>query len=106
MAELGMPLTPVDVRLPASDRRVLALAWSVTLAVSLLPEILWRSATGSQPAWMLTAKLALLGGVVAAGFIWKVARPLRRYFLLLAVLLLIQWLSGAVEGSERWRRLF
>lgn len=54
---------------------------------------------------MLPAKLALLGGAVMAGFAWETARPLRKYFVLLAALLLTESAGGWVNGAAWWQRI-
>ena len=62
---------------------VLAFAWTVTLAASELPFILFRELTGSAPAWLVYAKLALLAGAIVIAVVWRASRPLIPYFILL-----------------------
>lgn len=50
-----------------SPKLVLGLAWAVTLAVSLAPNIFFQESTGHTPSWLFGAKLALSGAVVPGG---------------------------------------
>ena len=36
------------------------IAWSITLLVSMLPDILFRELTGGLPAWLFWTKLGLM----------------------------------------------
>ncbi len=93
-------------RTPQLDRPVLALAWVVTLAVSLLPDVLLQTVTGRIPAWMFPAKLALLGVMIVTGFFWRTARPLRVYSALFLVLYVAEYMRNRVTNAPRWREWF
>jgi hypothetical protein len=89
-----------------SQKLVLTFAWLVTLSVSLLPNILWRTLTGQTPTWLFPSKLALLGALVVAGFFWRPLRLLCVYCLMLAILFLADLLRGRLEGSTQWQQWF
>ena len=91
---------------PPSQKPVLTLAWVVTLAVSLLPDVLWQMFAGHTPVWVFPAKLALLAGLMVAGFFWRAARPLLVYCLMLLVLFLADLLRGRLEASALWQQWF
>ena len=89
-----------------SPRRVLWLAWAVTLTVSLTPNILFQVSTGHTPSWLFGAKLALLGVMILVGLFWSKARPLSVFCIMLAVLFLMEGLRGRLEASAQWQQWF
>ena len=89
-----------------SPKRVLWLAWVVTLTVSLAPNILFQVSTGYTPSWLFGAKLALLGVMILVGLLWSRARPLNVFCIMLAVLFLMEGLRGRVEASAQWQQWF
>jgi membrane protease YdiL (CAAX protease family) len=89
-----------------SPKRVLWLAWAVTLTVSLAPNILFQVSTGHTPSWLFGAKLALLGVMILLGLLWSRARPLSVFCIMLAVLFLMEGLRGRVEASAQWQQWF
>jgi len=66
-------------------------AWGLMLAVSSLPDILFRELTGSLPGWLYWMKVALLAVLLATAFAWNRLRSLRLYFAALLGLYVIQW---------------
>jgi len=79
----------------ARDRRFLVvLAWSVTIMVSLLPDILFMELTGKKPPWLFWAQVGIAGALLGLSLLWKRLRPL---WLFSAVLLAVQLLPWAVE---------
>lgn len=84
----------------------LVLVWILTLAVSVLPDVIWQTATATPPIWLYPAKLVLLASVVIAGFFWKPARPLRLYCLLLLALLITEPSRSSIESMPWWRASF
>ena len=89
-----------------SPKRVLWLAWAVTLTVSLAPNILFQVLTGHTPSWLFGAKLALLGVMILAGLLWSRARPVSVFCIMLAVLFLMEGLRGQLEASAQWQQWF
>ncbi|HEY3415019.1 MAG TPA: hypothetical protein VGM51_18450 [Armatimonadota bacterium] len=90
---------------PANGESVIA-AWAVTLAVSILPDIIYQSVAGSRPAWLLTAKLGVLAAIILAGYVLTPARRLRLYCVMLFALLSAGYLSAVIGGSGWWQGLF
>jgi len=89
-----------------SPKRVLWLAWAVTLTVSLAPNILFQVLTGHTPSWLFGAKLALLGVMILVGLLWSRARPVCVFCIMLAVLFLMEGLRGQLEASAQWQQWF
>ncbi len=85
---------------------ILTLAWAITLAVSVLPNIIWNELLGGAPEWLFGAKMALLAAALAATFAWQAAYPLRSYLIVLLALSLIEWGIGALGGTPFWISLF
>jgi len=69
-------------------------SWIFTLAVSLLPDILFKELTGALPGWLFWVKMGLCGGCLLLSLLWK---PLRALWLYFAVLLLVYGLSWGVD---------
>ena len=85
---------------------IVYVAVGVTLLVSTLPNIIWQETTGSSGAWLLWAKLAMLGLLIFGSTIWKTIRPLRSYFVILAVLYLAEWISSLIGETAQWKSWF
>jgi len=75
------------------------LSWAITLAASMLPDILWRELVNGDSGWMFWAKAA--GLVVAAGlsWLWKPLRPLQAFILFWLALLAALQISARVSFS-------
>jgi hypothetical protein len=67
------------------------IAWPVMLLVSSLPNILFLELTGSLPAELFWAKLALIGTLLLGSLFWELLRPLRLFFGVLLSFFLLQW---------------
>jgi membrane protease YdiL (CAAX protease family) len=96
---------------PQSEARlgqgpVVLATWLLTLAVSILPDVISRSVTGGVPGWLFPAKLVGLAAIVATGFLWKAVTPLRAYSLVMSALLLLEWLRSVLEGKPWWNGMF
>jgi membrane protease YdiL (CAAX protease family) len=82
-------------------------AWAATLLLSKLPLVIARELLGSDipwivPAWLLTAVVLL-----TATFVSESLRPLRSYFAVLGVILLLTTvLDPWVSQSAFWQGLF
>ena len=76
---------------------LLTIVWISTLLASALPDILWQEYMASQVVWLLRAKVVLLSALVFLSFVWKPARLLRHYFIIL--LLLVGLMS---QGVLNW----
>lgn len=84
-----------DLRRPAptGSRRLLRLAWPVTLLVSTVPAIAFTELTGSVPGWVLLAQVAVAAGLLLAALLVPAVRPLRDVaVVMLALIVLLQGL--------------
>jgi len=78
---------------------LLVLAWVITLAGSLLPDIHFRELTGSSPPWLFWYKVTILGGLLLTSLVWKTIRPLKQFFTVVLVVYLVEWGVGmAYQG--------
>ncbi len=85
-----------------------ALAWGGTLALlSRLPEIVAREVFHSDAAWIPWLWVGSAALFFALSFVWPASRPLRRYFL---IMLIILGMTGLVDpwirGSSLWASWF
>ncbi len=104
---MTVPLSASSVVPHRSDRLTLiGVAWLTTLALSNLPNILIQELGLALPVPLLTLKLGLLAACFALTFVWSAARPLRMYFALFAVLLLVEPLAAWVGATDLWRVWF
>jgi hypothetical protein len=77
---------------PGTDRRLfVALAWGVTLLVSLLPDILFREVSGSSPAWLFWAKVGIAAALLGLSLLWKRLRALWLFAAVVLAVLLLEW---------------
>jgi membrane protease YdiL (CAAX protease family) len=82
-------------------------AWIATLLLSKLPLVIARDLLGSDIPWIVPAWLATAGLLIVATFVWPAIRPLRGYFILMAVLLVIGFgLTPLISGTAAWSGLF
>ncbi len=104
---MTVPLSASSVLPHRSDRLTLiGIAWLTTLALSNLPNILIQEVGLTLPVPLLTLKLGLLAVCIALTFVWSAARPLRVYFALFAILLLVEPLAAWVGATDVWRAWF
>ena len=69
----------------------LAAAWTATLLVSLLPDILVRELGGNLPTWLYGAKVGLVALLLLVSLFWKRLRPLWLFFAVLLAVFVLQW---------------
>ena len=81
---------------------LVALAWAVTLFISELPDILSRELGGDVPGWLFWSKVGLLLVLAAASLAWHAIRPLRDYFLIFLVILLVSTASVRLASTDWW----
>jgi len=103
--KLELP-APSVASTPSARLSLLASAWITTLAVSNLPNILIQELHLSLPISLLTLKLILLVGFFGLTFIWQAARPLRLYFAIFVILILVEPLSAWIGATDQWRGWF
>ncbi len=98
---------PLDTASPhRSGRAIQAIAWAAMLLVSGLPNILFVEGIGQSPSWLFPAKLLLMLALLAAGVVWRPARRLRMFFLVVFVLYAAEWATGRVGELASWRDAF
>lgn len=101
---------PTSVVLGTTDRdwRTLTTAWTGTLVLSRLPEIVLVEAMGFDSAPMPWLWLGSAGLLVVLAAVWRPARPLRNYFTVMVVVIAVafflrplatDWL-GVETGSD------
>jgi membrane protease YdiL (CAAX protease family) len=86
---------------------VIGLAWLTTLLVSRLPQIILQEGFGVDASWIpwLWTGTGLI--LLAFGFAWPAATPLRGYFLImLVVLVATSILDPLVRGTTVWTSWF
>ncbi|HUK83792.1 MAG TPA: CPBP family intramembrane glutamic endopeptidase [Verrucomicrobiae bacterium] len=68
-----------------SNRSLTILAWTATILVSTLPDIIWiELAKGRPGSWVLyDGKIGLMLAPFLAACVWKPLRPLRNFFLVM-----------------------
>ena len=72
------------------QRTIGIVAWSLTILLSWVPNILYYEFTGNVPSWLVWAKVGLVVTFIALSFLWKDIGGLRKYALVFGVLLLSQ----------------
>lgn len=84
------------------------LAWAVTLALlSRLPEIILRTFFHVSAGWINWLWVGSAALFYALSFVWPLARPLRRYFLIMLVILgLTSVVDPWLRGSSLWMGWF
>jgi membrane protease YdiL (CAAX protease family) len=85
---------------------LLLAAWTVTLFVSPLPNILWQETTGQAASWLLWPKIVLLLALLAGSRRWPGLAVLRHYLLVFLVLLTAEWGSGQLAKTAWWQERF
>jgi membrane protease YdiL (CAAX protease family) len=81
------------------DRRTLAFTWLVTLILSSLPAIITVELAGVRPAAAHWFTLAAAAPVSAVAWIWRPARPVLRYLLVMLVVFCIAYLLPPLIGG-------
>ncbi len=84
-----------------------AIAWTVVLLASSLPDAIWQALGGTPPAWLFWVKAGLLAAVFVLSLAWRRLQPLRIFFLLLQVLNFALWSIGQVMATpeyDRWQK--
>lgn len=89
-----------------SSRRVVALAWTVMLLVSTLPDVLWREGLGRPASALFWPKLALLALVVGIGLLWAPLRPLRGFAVVLCAVYAASELFARLAQTPAWQGWF
>jgi membrane protease YdiL (CAAX protease family) len=98
-------ITREDTRPSATQS---ALAWVVTLALlSRLPEIIAREVLHANVAWINWLWVGSAALFFALSYVWPAAQPLRRYFLIMLIILgLIGLIDPWLRSSSLWTTWF
>lgn len=76
--------SPLDApAVPQSGRNLIILAWSVTILISAVPDIILNELGGGIPAWLVYAKMGLVLALALSAFVLESLRPLRNYFIVM-----------------------
>lgn len=95
-----------DTSQERSNSQLLVIAWVSTLLASILPDIIFKELTGNVPPWLVWAKASFLAACITVSFFWTGVRLLRKYWILMLVLILLErFFYGWVSGTEFWRGL-
>ncbi len=84
------------------QRRARALtlgAWSVTIAISAVPDIAFHLVAGAVPLWLTTAKVLLLVALGGLALSWRRLRPLGGYLVALFAMLSLSEARASVDFS-------
>ena len=94
--------------LPAAARTMLIwTAWISTLLLSNLPLVIARDVLGSDIPWITIAWIGTAGLLFAVTYVWQVLRPLRGYFIIMGMILLMGfWVDPFIRQTTAWRNLF
>lgn len=76
--------SPSVVSAVLGDGRILVLlAWSTTILISTVPDIILNELSGAVPSWLVPVKMGLLIAMTLTALAWKPLRPLRHYFIVM-----------------------
>lgn len=102
-------MTAIDARQTTESRpptAQVAFVWGATLLISPLPNIIWQELIALPTIWLFWSKMILLAALILLGFVWDVARPLRRYFVVFLVLYGAEELMGRLGRTPLWQGWF
>jgi hypothetical protein len=102
-------MTAIDARQTTESRPAttqVAFVWGATLLISPLPNIIWQELIAPPTIWLFWSKMILLAALILLGFVWEVARPLRRYFVIFLVLYGAEELMGRLGRTPLWQGWF
>lgn len=91
------------------DSRLLTIlaAWFATLLLSQLPLVIARDVFATDIPWIHTAWIGAALLLFAASFAWQTLRPLRWYFLIMALIILFAYVvAPLVVQSAAWQNVF
>lgn len=103
-------MTPAAVRNLNSttehNTACLIVAWSVTLSISILPNVIFNELLNINVSRLFEYKLALISISLLISFVWKKIGGLRQYFIALTILYILEWLSGIIGKTPFWISIF
>jgi hypothetical protein len=81
-------------------------AWGITLAVSLLPDVVMNEVVRQPTPWLWLAKVTLLLAALAVTFLWKPIARLRAYLVVLVIFCVAAWIWEWIGGTALWQGWF
>jgi hypothetical protein len=91
----------------SQNRIALLFAWILMLFASILPDVILKEIFNTQPpVWLFWTKIGLLIMFFLLSWLFPSLRKIRKFMLLLAVLLLLEYASAFVQNAIWWKRLF
>ena len=85
---------------------LLSIIWGVTLLISGLPDFIFLTVNGAIPAWLFWVKEILLLGMIATSFLLSSLKPLRKYLIVMALLLGFYRLVSLAYSLPVWQERF
>jgi membrane protease YdiL (CAAX protease family) len=98
VATVGAPPTPVH--------RVVFAAWTITILLSALPNILWQETMHRSTPWLFRGKLILVIILLASAVFVRMLRSLAPYATVFLALLSLERLEQWGMGLPAFRRVF
>jgi uncharacterized protein len=95
-----------ELRQGTSRIPLLIIVWGITLLVSGLGEFIFRVTSSSTPAWLFWAKEIILLVVLGISFFVSLLKPLRKYLVVLILLLVAYRLVSLAYGLPVWQERF
>ena len=95
----------VGLTSPTASAPVTAAAWTTTLLISRLPEIILREVFGLSVPWMAWAVVALAAALWVASRFAPVLRPLSSYFAVMTALAALLALIPLILQSAAWQSI-
>lgn len=91
-----------------NPRTLLILAgWAATLLLSQLPQVIARDFLGTDIPWIVPAWLWVALLIFAASFVWQALSPLRKYLLLMALIIVFAYVvTPFIQQTTLWQNVF
>lgn len=98
----------VATRIPIGTQRILLWsAWLSTLLLSKLPLIIARDILGADIPWITPAWVGITALLVVTTFLWPILKPLRGYFSIMGVIVILNFLVYPfVQQMAAWQTFF
>lgn len=89
-----------------TPRATLLVAWLVAVLSSTLPLIIAREIFHTEPGWLFQLRLGGLGIALFAALFSQRFCPLFKFVLVIALLFVLEYVSGWIAGSRFWMNIF
>jgi uncharacterized membrane protein HdeD (DUF308 family) len=101
-----MNATSGELQKGSSRTLLLLIVWGITLLVSGLGEFIFRVTSRSTPAWLFWVKEVALLLVLGISFFVTLLKPLRKYLVVLFLLLAFYRLVSLAYALPVWQEWF